>query len=276
MIIRLLFLIVLLITTLVFGIKYIETRGIFYPARDITCYPSDLGMPFEDIYVKTKDGVTINGWFIPQKSARYTLLFFHGNAGNIQHRLDKLLILRETGANIFIIDYRGFGKSSGRLMEEGFYLDADSACKYLTKARGISPEEVILYGESLGTAVAIDLASRTKVAAVMLEGAFSSGRDMAKKIYPFLPVFIFAKKFDSLKKINGVTAPKLFIHSINDEMVPFAFAGKLYQAAPAPKELVELTGGHNTAFLDSREKYISSISGFIRRLHEGKDLLPSH
>jgi len=262
---RAFFLILLVIGFIILFIRYIETRGIFFPEKEIKVYPSVLNLPFEDIYIKTEDGARINGWFIPRSNARYTLLFFHGNAGNIEHRLDKLVMLREAGVNIFIIDYRGFGKSEGRLTEEGFYLDANAAYNYLVNSRKIRPEEIILYGESLGTAVVIDLASKVKVAAIIVEGAFSGGRDMARKIYPFLPAFLFSNKFDSLKKIKKVQAPKLFIHSINDEIVPFALADKLYQAASAPRELIELIGSHNTAFLDSKEKYVSSIGLFIEK-----------
>lgn len=263
---KVLFLILLIIGLIVLCIRYIETWGIFFPKKEVEVYPSALHLPFEDVYIKTGDGVRINGWFIPHSNARHTLLFFHGNAGNIEHRLDKLLMLRETGVNIFIIDYRGFGKSEGRLTEEGFYLDANAAYNYLANSRRIGPEQIILYGESLGTAVAIDLAAKVKVSSLIIEGAFSGGRDMAVKIYPFLPAFLFSNKFNSLKKIKKVGAPKLFIHSINDEIVPFALADKLYQAASGAKEFVELIGSHNTAFFDSKEKYVSSISSFIEKL----------
>ena len=263
---KILFLIVLFIGFILLCIRYIQTWGIFYPKKEIEVYPSSLNLPFEDVYIKTGDGLKINGWFIPAANAKYTLLFFHGNAGNIEHRLDKLLLLWEIGLNIFIIDYRGFGKSEGRLTEEGFYLDANAAYNYLVNSRRLRPEEIILYGESLGTAVVIDLAAKVKVAAIIVEGAFSRGRDMAKHIYPFLPAFLFSNKFDSLKKIKKVRAAKLFIHSINDEIVPLALVNKLYQAASSPKEFTELIGAHNTAFLDSQEKYVSSISSFIGKL----------
>lgn len=263
---KVLFILLLTIGFIILCIRYIETWGIFFPKKEIEIYPSALNLPFEDVYIKTEDGVRINGWFIPQSNARYTLLFFHGNAGNIEHRLDKLLMFWEIGINIFIIDYRGFGKSGGRLTEGGFYLDANAAYNYLVNSRRLRAEEIILYGESLGTAVVIDLAAKVKVAAIIVEGAFSGGRDMAGKIYPFLPAFLFSNKFNSLKKIKKVGAPKLFIHSINDEIVPFALANKLYQAAGGPKELIELIGAHNTAFLDSKEKYVSSIRLFIEKL----------
>lgn len=263
---KVLFILLLAIGLIILCIRYIETWGIFFPKKEIEVYPSVLNLPFEDIYIKTEDGVRINGWFIPYSNARWTLLFFHGNAGNIEHRLDKILMLREAGVNIFIIDYRGFGKSEGRLTEEGFYLDANAAYNYLVNIRRIRPEEIILYGESLGAAVVIDLAAKVKVSSLIVEGAFSGGRDMAVKIYPFLPAFLFSNKFNSLKKIKKVKAPKLFIHSINDEIVPFALANKLYQAASGPKELIELIGSHNTAFLDAKEKYVSSIRLFIEKL----------
>lgn len=260
------FLILLVIGLIILCIRYIETWGIFFPKKEIEVYPSALNLAFEDVYITTEDGVRINGWFIPHTNARHTLLFFHGNAGNIEHRLDKILMLREAGVNIFIIDYRGFGKSEGRLTEEGFYLDANAAYNYLVDIRRIRPEEIILYGESLGAAVVIDLAAKVRVSAIIVEGAFSGGRDMAVKIYPFLPAFLFSNKFNSLKKIKKVKTPKLFIHSINDEIVPFALANKLYQAASGPKEIIELIGSHNTAFLDAKEKYVSSIRLFIEKL----------
>ncbi|MBU0503681.1 MAG: alpha/beta hydrolase [Candidatus Omnitrophota bacterium] len=263
---RTLYLILFGVVIITAYIKYIESRGIFYPEKRIESYPSAFNISFEDVYVKTEDRLKINGWFIPQSNAKYTLLFFHGNAGNIGHRLEKLLMLRNTGVNIFIIDYRGFGKSEGKVSEKGLYLDAKAAYNYLVDSRRILPEQIILYGESLGTAVVIDLAANAKVKAIIVEGAFSSGKDMASRIYPFLPGFIFSNSYDSLGKIKKMQVAKLFIHSRNDEIVPFALANKLYNASPEPKELVEINGGHNTAFLDSQEKYISSIGLFIERL----------
>ena len=247
-------------------VRYIENKFTFFPEKRIEFYPSVFDLDFEDVYVKTEDGIRINGWFIPQSNAKYTLLFFHGNGGNIGTRLKKLLMLRNATINIFIVDYRGFGKSEGKSSEKGLYLDAKAAYNYLVDSRGIQPEQIILYGESLGAAVAIDLACNAKVKAIILEGAFSRGRDIAGKICPILPKPFFSNSYDSLKKIKKVQVAKLFIHSRNDEIVPFALANKLYNTSPEPKELVEINGGHNTAFLDSQEKYISSIGLFIEKL----------
>lgn len=247
-------------------VKYIENKFTFYPEKRIEFYPSVFNLDFEDVYVKTEDEIRINGWFIPQSNVKYTLLFLHGNGGNIGTRLKKLLMLHNTGINIFIIDYRGFGKSKGKGSEKGLYFDAKAAYNYLVDIRGIQPEQIILYGESLGAAVAIDLACNAKVKAIIVEGAFSRGRDMADKLCPILPKPFFSNSYDSLKKIENVQVPKLFIHSRNDEIVPFALANKLYNASPEPKELVEIDGGHNTAFLVSQKKYISSIGLFIEKL----------
>jgi len=244
-------------------VKYLEYKGIYYPVKEILIDPSSAGMPFKDIYIITEDNVRINSWFISNPKARYTILFFHGNAGNIGDRIDKLELLYQEGLNIFIIDYRGFGKSQGRPSERGFYRDASAAYEYLVNTIGASPERIILYGESLGSAIAVDLAFHRKVKALILEGAFSCGRDMGVKFYPFLPRFIFANSFDSLTKIKDIAAPKLFIHSRDDEIVPFSLAKKLYDRAREPKEFLEVRGDHNSAFLDSKEPYISSIRAFV-------------
>src|SRR3989338_3580078 len=266
MIIRVI-LILLLGLGLIFGyVRYLEYKGVYYPAKEILIYPSSVSISFKDIYITTEDNVKINGWFISNPEAKYTLLFFHGNAGNIGDMIDKLTLLYEAGFSILIIDYRGFGKSQGRPMESGFYRDASAAYGYLINTINIRAEQIVLYGESLGSAVAVDLAFHRRVRALILEGAFSRGRDMAVKIYPFLPGFIFSNSFDSLTKVKEINATKLFIHSRDDEIVPFNLARKLYNHARGPKEFLEIEGDHNNAFLSSRHLYISSISAFIEKL----------
>ncbi len=246
--------------------KYIENRGVYFPMKEIQFNPGLLGFSFEDVYIKTQDNIRINGWFIPADKARYTLLFYHGNAGNIGHRLEKIMLLHKLALNIFIIDYRGYGRSQGRPGEQGIYLDAQAAYDYLTNERRINPEQIILYGESLGCAAVIHAAAANKVGALIVEGAFTRGRDMARRIYPFLPAFLFSDSFDSLSKIKSIAAPKLFIHSTNDEIVPFALARQLYEAAGEPKRFAEIRGGHNSAFLDSQQEYISAIKEFTEGL----------
>jgi len=258
---------IIIAIVLLFGYaKFIELRGIFFPVKEIKLTPRFINLPFEDIYILTKDGLKINGWFIPNDNAKHTLFFCHGNAGNIANRLDKIAMLHRLGVNVFIIDYRGFGRSQGRPSEKGIYLDAQAAYDYLTANRKIKPEAIILYGESLGSAVVINLASEVKILALIAEGAFSSGKDMAKEIYPFLPAHLFSYKFDSLTKIKRVSAAKLFIHSIADEVVPFRLAQKIFSTAGEPKHFVQLNGGHNTAFLDYPGEYSGAIISFINTL----------
>jgi fermentation-respiration switch protein FrsA (DUF1100 family) len=249
-----------------FYVKFMEKKGIYFPYFEIEQTPQDLGLKYQDIYIKTPDGFILNGWFIPAEDSKYTIIFFHGNAGNISHRLDKISIFHKLGLNTFIFDYRGYGKSKGKPDEKGFYIDAEAVYKYLLNELKILENKIILYGESLGTAIAIKLASEQKVKAIILEGAFSRGKDMAKRIYPFLPYFFFSNSFDSLSRIKKIEFPKLFLHSQDDEIVPFSLAKKLYDSAPDPKDLIKLNGSHNGCFLESKELYISALDKFIKEL----------
>jgi len=258
--------VVVLILVIAGYVKFMENRIIFYPMKGLEFTPKLVALEFEDVYLNTRDNIKINGWFIPAENARGTLLFFHGNAGNIGHRLEKILLIHNLRLNIFIIDYRGYGLSQGRPSEAGMYLDAGAAYDYLVNQRRIKSKEIIAYGESLGAAAVCHLAAEEDLGALIIESGFSRGRDMAKRIYPYLPTFLFSNNFDSLSKIEKVKAPKLFIHSKNDEIVPFKLAQRLYNAASEPKRFVELVGGHNTAFLDSKEKYVSSMELFLDSL----------
>jgi hypothetical protein len=262
-------LLILLGSFLIFAyIKYVERKGIYYPTKEIDLTPASLGLEYEDIFFKTTDGLKLNGWFIPAETSRGTLLFCHGNAGNIGHRLDKIILFHDLHLDTFIIDYRGYGQSEGAPSENGIYLDAEAGYNYLVNERNIKPEQIILYGESLGCGVIIDLAAKKRVGALIAEGAFSRGKDMAKRIYPFLPSFLFSNSFDCLAKIKKIDAPKLFIHSTDDEIVPYSLARRLYNAADEPKYFAELRGDHNNAFMQSQKEYVSSINSFIKKLKD--------
>lgn len=260
-----LFLIVVLVGLLIY-FRYIEKRSLYFPMRGIETTPAVIGLSFEEISFKADDGITLNGWFIPDKEAKDTILFFHGNGGNISHRLEKIAILHNLGLNVFIFDYRGYGKSRGSPSEKGLYRDGEAAYGYLIKQRGIPPNNIILYGESLGGAVAIDLAKDNKVKALITEDLFSSMKDMVKIIYPFLPHFILQSRFDSISKIKDIEVPKLIIHSVDDEIIPFRLGEKLFQQAAPPKEFLKMRGGHNTAFIDSEEVYKSGIRSFLQSI----------
>ncbi len=273
--------IILAVVVVVAYIRYTERRSLFFPMKEMTETPArrsgqpDFGLaggpaainlPYEDVYFKTQDGVTLNGWFIPKEGARYTLLFCHGNAGNISHRLSKIEMLHHLGINIFIFDYRGYGKSAGRPSEKGLYRDADAAYGYLIETKGISKENIIAYGESLGGAVAVELASHKELKALIVEEAFTSVADVAKTIYPFLPKGVLSSKFDSVSKIKDIRAPKLIIHSRDDEIIPFRMGKMLFDAAAQPKEFAIIHGSHNTAYVDSGDEYLSIVKKFVDSL----------
>ncbi len=261
---QLLFLLIFFVAALLF-LRYFENHAIFYPARQIEFLPRDSGLNFEDVFFKTRDNIELNAWFIPSPKARFTILFCHGNAGNISHRLEKILFFHSLGCNVFIFDYRGYGLSKGRPFEKGLYLDTHAAFDYLL-SRGISQEQIIGYGESIGSAAIIDLASIRPMRALITEGAFSSGKDMARYAFPFLPYWIFSLRLDSENKIRSVKITKLMIHSLNDEIVPFKLGRKLYDAAPAPKELFEIHGGHNSCFFDSQNILNEKMANFLDKL----------
>jgi uncharacterized protein len=259
------FLFLLSIVLLIYS-RYIQATRIFFPLKNVEGTPTDIGLAFQDVYLKTADGEKLNAWFIPNKDSDLTILFLHGNGGNLYHRLDKIGLINKIPINIFIVDYRGYGKSTGKPSEKGLYIDAFSAYDYLTNERNIKPENIILYGESLGGAAAIELASKVIVRGVITEGAFSSGRDMGRFLYPFVPGIFISPIFDSISKIKNVTASKLFIHSTEDEIVPYRLGKKLYEAADDPKRMVDALGDHNNMYSDSANEFVELFQSFIREI----------
>jgi fermentation-respiration switch protein FrsA (DUF1100 family) len=247
-------------------IRYLEQKSLYYPFRDIEITPKDIGLDYEDVHITTDDGVDIHGWFIPAKDTAGVLLFSHGNGVNISHRLEKLQMLHALNFSILIYDYRGYGLSKGRPSETGLYLDADAMFVYLLKEKGYEPDQIIAYGESLGGAVAIELTSRHDLKGLIIEGSFSSIKDIARKYFPFIPSFIYKTKYDSINKINDITVPKLIMHSIDDEIIPLKFGVALFDAAAGPKKFIILKGGHNDSFLVSRKEYVFEIRAFLSEL----------
>lgn len=251
------------IVLFVLYIRYLEYRSIFYPSRKILATPADIGLSFEDVYLKTQDGITIHGWFVPSTGAKATLIFLHGNAGNIGDRLEKIQIFQGLGLNVFIIDYRGYGKSEGRPTEAGIYKDALAAYDHLLSRRDVDPKRVIAYGASLGGTAAVDLATKRRLYALIVDSSFTNAVDMAKRIYPFIPSFLVGIKMDNIGKIKTITIPKLFIHSKDDEIVPLELGRRLFEAAAPPKEFLEITGGHNEGYSESQEKIIRGMELFL-------------
>ncbi len=245
-------------------VRYLENKSVFYPARPLFSTPQELGLAFEDVYMQTQDHIKIHGWLIQNPSAKATLIFFHGNAGNIGDRLGKIDLFYKMGLNVLIIDYRGYGKSKGYPTEKGAYKDALAAYDYLQTRKDLSGKGVVGYGASLGGAIAVDLASKRELTCLILDSTFSSAVDMAKHIYPFVPSFLIKTRLDSEKKIKNITVPKLFIHSIDDRTVPIALGKKLYEAAPGSKEFIEIRGDHNDGHIHDENKVRDGISRFLK------------
>ena len=237
---------------------------VFHPIEDLAETPSDWGMEFEDVHLESEDGIRLHGWYIPAPNAGRVLVFLHGNAGNISHRRDPLRIFHDLGLDVFIVDYRGFGRSQGQPSEEGLYMDAFSAWHYLTEQRGIEAQDIVVFGRSLGGAVAAQLASRVKPAAVIIESSFSSAADASRLIYPLLsPIVLLRYHFLAADHLARADTPILIMHSPADRIVPIGLGRHLYQRAPEPKRFVELSGGHNDGFLRSMPYYAHELAAFL-------------
>ena len=239
---------------------------VFVPYRALEATPRSWGLEYEDVTFATSDGVRLHGWFIPSPGAQRVLLFFHGNAGNISHRGESIAIFHRLGLNVFIFDYRGYGRSEGAPSEEGLYADALAAWRYLTETRGVQPQDIVGFGRSLGAAVAADLASRESPGALILESSFTSARDLAGAVLPLVSRLVVLRyDFDTVARMNSVRCPVLVLHSPEDEMIPFRLGEKVYQAANPPKAFVRMRGDHNSGFLLSQPEYERSLARFLAR-----------
>ena len=245
-------------------VYFFQARLIFYPSRTLGQTPADIKLDYEEVFLQGRDAVEIHGWWLPAENARATLLFLHGNAGNISHRLDSLKIFHALGLDTLIIDYRGYGKSRGKPSEQGTYLDAMAAWRYLTEDKGIRPQQIIIFGRSLGGAVAVRLAADTRAAGLILESTFTSITDVGRQHYPYLPVNYLARiHYPSIDRIDKINSPLLCIHSREDEIIPYRLGRALYDRAAEPKYFLEISGGHNGGFLESGRRYTAGLDAFI-------------
>ena len=247
----------------------IEDKMIYFPAKypEGIWNPGDYGVITEDAYFKTDDGLMLHGWFVPSNENKITLLWFHGNAGNLSHRLENIKLLHELNINVFIFDYRGYGRSEGKLpSEKTIYLDSRAAYEYLIQQKKIPKGKIIFFGRSLGGAIAVEMARELGCRALILESVFTSAEDMAGRMFPFLPVKYFIKtKFNSIEKIKNIACPKLFIHGNRDNVVPFKLGKKLFEAAPEPKEFYEIDGAdHNDTYIIGGSEYFKVINQFLK------------
>ena len=253
---------------------YFNQRALIYQPgeRALSAAPAEFGLGERQVTYGSTDGVTITAWVVPGSPARDTgqwLLICHGNYGNVSFGLrpEFYAVLRDLGVSLLAFDYRGFGESTGSPNEQGLYDDAAASYAYLTTKLGISPSQVVLFGHSLGTGVAIELATHAPAAGVIVEGAYTSIVERAQQLYPWLPVsLVAAERFPSIDRIAGIRIPKLFLHSPDDQIIPFALGQKVYDAATPPKRFVSVQGGHDNAFRADRTVYAGAIDRFLREI----------
>jgi fermentation-respiration switch protein FrsA (DUF1100 family) len=253
-----------------------EKGLIFFPMRELEGTPEHYQLNYEDVSFPAADSTRLHGWFVPSSDpgVNTTLLWFHGNAGNISHRLENLALLhRYLDISIFIFDYREFGRSEGQISKAGTYLDARGAWNYLVDERTIEPGEILLFGRSLGTALAVDLASSEPCLGAVLEAAFTSSHEMlGRYFFGAIPAELLQSAYDNLGKIHLVRAPLLFIHGQFDEAIPVEMAQRLYQAAQSPKRFHLVIGsGHNDTYVVGGFEYFQQWQDFLQECLEKKE-----
>jgi fermentation-respiration switch protein FrsA (DUF1100 family) len=244
-----------------------QAKLVFFPGPPPRSTPANSGLEFRELQLRTVDGVGLHGWFLPAPDARGAVLVSHGNAGTIEFRVDLARVFVELGWSVLLYDYRGYGKSAGQPDEQGTYRDAEAAYEHLTSALGFTKERIVLFGESLGAAMAFELARRRPCAAVIVESAFTSLPDVGQRAYPFLPVRLIARfRYDNLARVAELGVPLLLIHSPDDEIVPVEHGKRLFEAAREPKRLLLTAGGHNDGGFQQRPEWRAEVGAFLAAL----------
>jgi uncharacterized protein len=248
-------------------LRWFEHSQVYHPDRVLIATGRELGRPFEDLRLKASDGIQVHTWFFPadESSPRkhLVMLVCHGNAGNISHRLTLARALLQTGVSVLLFDYRGFGESEGVPTEEGTYLDAQAAHHWLT-AKGFAPENIIVFGESLGGGIASELAVREKIGGLILQSTFSCIPDIGAELFPWLPVRWMASiRYDTCQKLPQIKVPVLIMHSRDDRLIRFRHAEKNFARANEPKLMWELNGEHNESIMDEQH-FVAGIEKFLK------------
>ena len=244
-----------------------QKKYIYCPSGKIIETPSEKGMKYEDVFFNSADGEKLNGWYFPADDSSFVVLFCHGNADNISYFIDSVKQLRELGINVFIFDYRGYGRSTGRQSETGTYFDAVAAWNFLTQKKKIKRGNIIVLGRSLGGPIAAYLAKEYRPRALFLESTFTSIPDIAVQMYPYLPIKKFLRyKYNTIEYLKKVKCPVLVVHSSDDRKVPFSNGRKLFEEAPGFKKFIELKGSHRDCFTVSLQTYQEGIREFLKEL----------
>lgn len=246
---------------------FMQPGMIFFPMSELEQTPADWRMEYQDVYFTTEDNIKLHGWYLPHPEAKQVLLFFHGNAGNISHRRTSLEIFHRLGLNVLIIDYRGYGQSEGRQSEQGLYKDGAAAWRYLTQEKGFAPGNIIIFGRSLGGAVAAHLAAEVNARGLILESTLSSARDYANRVLWLLSkLSVIYFDLNSADYVTRVHYPVLVLHSPDDEIMPFSLGEKVFAAANEPKQFVRLKGDHNSGFYLSQPGYEQALEKWLGSL----------
>ena len=262
------FLIFLLL--LFWGLRWFEHAVTFHPVRYDGSAAWNLPDHAQDVWLTTADGVRLHGWFFEtEEAALATVIYFHGNGGNLSNVGWVGERLSKRGFEVLLLDYRGYGRSEGRMDGEvGLYADGDSGYEYVTKTRGVKASKVVLFGQSLGTAVATDLASRRECGAVILESGFSSASDLASNVFPWIPSrlhFLAKNRFDSSRKLSQARCPVLITHGEPDEVIPTEQARLLFSAAKEPKKLLVFPGAGHNVFGSQGDLYLDAVVDFASK-----------
>lgn len=249
--------------------RWVTERFLFFPEKTIEFYPGQWNLNFEELLFSSDDGMALHAWFLPGGAPNRTLIYYHGNAGNMGDRLPKIKQLHGIGMNIFIFDYRGYGGSEGLPSLQGVVTDSLAAYRYVLSREDIDPNHIILYGESLGGAMAVQVAAQEKFTGLILESTFTSLLDMKRSAYPFVPDLIVPNEYRSIDFIKEVHEPILILHGTADKTVPFEMGKRLYEAAPHPKRFVPVEGADHNDIIDlAPDQYVQSIEEFLVEIGE--------
>jgi len=244
---------------------FLEQRNLYYPNKEIENTPDKWAIGYEDINFPTPDGKSLNGWFIPADGATVTILYCHGNGGNISHRIHKILFFHEMGFNVFVFDYRGYGRSKGFPTEGGIYKDTLAAYDYLVSRDDVNRDKLVVYGKSLGGAIATELCTKREASALILESALASVEMRAKEMFPYLPMKLLTwQKYDALKKVKSITIPKLITHGQDDQVISFGHGLALFNNAAEPKKFIPFSGGHNEDVYTTSDEFKAELTKFLK------------
>ncbi len=246
-----------------------QKNMVFYPTQRLDSTPEQVGLSYQDLRLAVNSDESIHAWYFPRpegstEPAGRTVLFCHGNGGNMSHRLETVEYLLAMNSSVLLFDYRGYGLSDGEPSEVNCYADAEACYEWLCQHGNIAPEDIVVFGRSLGGAVAVDLASRVPCGGLIVESSFTSALDMGRQMFPIFPIGLLLRyRFDSAAKIGDVSCPILVTHSPHDEVAPFELGQRLFELAPEPKRMVRIGGGHNDRDYFAEPEYREAIRGIL-------------